>query len=381
VRAAVAAVALIPLLLSGCSDDDGGDGDDESVGVDRDTSAEGRGELVSAEPIDVPDLDGRAWKVRYLSTATNGEPVEVSGLIAVPDSPVPAGGRPVLSWAHGTTGLADQCAPSANPSSALVIAGPILAKGWVFAATDYIGLGTPGPHPYLVGDSEGRAVLDMADAARRFAPADASSDVVLLGHSQGGHAVLFARELAEGWEDDIDVRGVVAIAPPSEPSLSAAQVVGTPNQGYLMLSLFGLRAANPELALEDVLAPKAMELLPVIDTRCSGEVLATYRSLVASDLVKVDPTTLPAWRDALEENDPGHVASDVPLLIVHGEKDELVPAAHSRRLFDRLCGAGQPVERRTYPGADHGSVVLFAALDMSTWLDARLAGIDAQSNC
>ena len=30
----------------------------------------------------------------------------------------------------------------------------LLARGWVVVATDYPGLGTPGPHPYLVGQSE-----------------------------------------------------------------------------------------------------------------------------------------------------------------------------------------------------------------------------------
>lgn len=42
----------------------------------------------------------------------------------------------------------------------------MLARSYIVAATDYPGLGTPGVPPYLVGISEGRAVLVFSSAAR-----------------------------------------------------------------------------------------------------------------------------------------------------------------------------------------------------------------------
>ena len=42
----------------------------------------------------------------------------------------------------------------------------MLAQGYVVTATDYPGLGTQGIHPFLIGVSEDRAVLDSVRAAR-----------------------------------------------------------------------------------------------------------------------------------------------------------------------------------------------------------------------
>jgi dipeptidyl aminopeptidase/acylaminoacyl peptidase len=126
----------------------------------------------------------------------------------------------VASWAHGTSGLADTCAPSKDPG---VVSGTpylreLLDAGFAVVATDYEGLGTPGLHPYLVGESEGRSVLDAARAAAALPDAGASSNVIVYGHSQGGHAVLFAGELAPSYAPDLNLLGVAAGAPPRPTS-------------------------------------------------------------------------------------------------------------------------------------------------------------------
>ena len=58
-----------------------------------------------------------AWRMMYLSESIQGEPIAVTGTAVVPSIAAPDGGRPILSVAHGTTGIADQCAPSHDPSS------------------------------------------------------------------------------------------------------------------------------------------------------------------------------------------------------------------------------------------------------------------------
>jgi hypothetical protein len=50
--------------------------------------------------------------VLHRSTAIDGTPVGVSGIIALPHAVRPGAGIPVISWAHGTLGSADVCAPS-----------------------------------------------------------------------------------------------------------------------------------------------------------------------------------------------------------------------------------------------------------------------------
>ena len=103
------------------------------------------GDVIKTEPVTVPMLHGTMQRVMYHSQSIQGKDIPVTGLIAVPNTPPPAGGYPVISWAHGTTGIADECAPSLSPNDYVSIANGLLDAGYVVAGTDYEGLGTPGP--------------------------------------------------------------------------------------------------------------------------------------------------------------------------------------------------------------------------------------------
>ena len=134
-------------------------------------------------------MDGTvAWRILYHSTDLNGENILVSGTVvapantapsgaapsgaappgAAPAGAAPSGGRPVVSWAHPTTGTAPRCAPSAGLDPFDLIEGlrGLIEQGYVVASTDYPGLGADGPDSYLIGVSEGNSVIDAARAAR-----------------------------------------------------------------------------------------------------------------------------------------------------------------------------------------------------------------------
>ena len=142
--------------------------------------------------------------VLYRSTGVDGKPVAVSGTVSVPKGQAPKGGWPVITWGHGTTGIADACAPSrdsaSNPAHGLIAyAYPLLQRwlkaGYAVVRTDYEGLGTPGDHPYLIGRSEGYSMLDTVRAARKL-DKRLGRRVIIAGHSQGGQAALWAASLA-----------------------------------------------------------------------------------------------------------------------------------------------------------------------------------------
>ena len=187
------------------------------------------GTIIRSTPIEAP-VGARAWKILYHSRAVDGRDIAVSGVVLAPTGRAPRGGRVVVAWAHGTTGLADLCAPSKHPDIASALrdsharipeqAGVLdrpfqafLDAGYVVAATDYEGLGTPGLHPYLVGESEGRSVLDAARAARGLKAAAVGRKALVVGLSQGGQAALFAGELAASYAPELRVLGVAAEAP------------------------------------------------------------------------------------------------------------------------------------------------------------------------
>ena len=159
---------------------------------------------------------GDAFRILYRSTGLNGEPIAVSGAIFIPPGAAPQGGRNVIAWAHPTSGVVEACAPSLMPDVAGMIWGlaDMLAQGYVVVATDYPGLGVPGQiHPYLIGVSEGRAVLDSVRAARALPRTGASNRFAVWGHSQGGHASLYTGELAASYAPELKLVGVAAAAP------------------------------------------------------------------------------------------------------------------------------------------------------------------------
>jgi acetyl esterase/lipase len=341
------------------------------------------GDLIAVQAVD-SDLSGTLLRVLYHSESLVGDDIAVSGMIAVPAGAAPADGRPVLSWAHGTTGIADECAPSKGAGAgALALAAPFLERDMVVVATDYEGLGTPGRHPYLVGQSEGRGVLDIARAARQLDDAGASDRVVVWGHSQGGHAALFASQIAGDWAPDLQVLGTVAGAPPSQLPLMADAIGRGPFGFFLAMAVAGWAAAYPEADPADVLTPLGLERLSLVDEGCTGALAAGWSQVPASELVRADAADpgVGPWRELFTANDPGQAAGEGPVLIIHGAADELIPVASSARLAQQLCGLGEHVDRRVYEGQGHASVVAASQADMLEWIDARVAGEPTAPTC
>jgi acetyl esterase/lipase len=400
----------LPLLVAACGGDDSDDADEDGaqINVTTTTSTEAAddgpptvapnddlyaqvpdpvpdgplGEVLAVQEIDAGDLPAaQVLRVLYRSESIAGDPIAVSGVIAVPEGDAPDGGRDVLTWAHGTTGIADACAPSLDGVGAVEHLTPFLDRGMVVVATDYEGLGTPGRHPYVAGVSEGRGVLDIVRAAQDLGDdVGAGERVVIWGHSQGGHAALFANQIAAEWAPELEIVGTVAGAPPSQLPLISAALQGGPFQHYILMTGAGwAEAYGADLSL--VASPAALDLLPAVDEVCAGELGEIFNGIPPEELLLADPATVEPWASLLTENDPGFAVGASPILIIHGELDEQIPVVSSQLLLERMCGIGQVVERRTYPDNMHAQVVGTSYADMLAWIDARLAGEPAPTSC
>src|SRR5271168_1093014 len=168
------------------------------------------GTLVRQEVIDGAPLGAITYRVLYRSTGLDNKPILVSGVVIVPPGDPPPGGRPIVAWAHPTSGVVPRCAPSLAIFLFEQIQGlrSFVREGYVVAATDYPGLGTPEPHPYLVGASEARAVIDSVRVAATLPGAGGGKKFVVWGHSQGGHAALFTGILAKTYAPELELLGV-----------------------------------------------------------------------------------------------------------------------------------------------------------------------------
>lgn len=346
------------------------------------------GTLVTATPVRAPAgaAGVRAERITYLSESASGLPILVSGTVSVPAGDPPEGGWPVISWAHGTTGVGDACAPSADTPGGpahdyVAVTDPVLARwvaaGYAVAATDYEGLGTPGGHPYMNGVSAAHTVTDIVRAARALDPGIGRKWAVA-GHSQGGHAALFAAAGGAPRAPELDLVGAVAYAPGSRTSDTAAYMAaGGPGVRaalpFLPVLLLGAEAADPALAADEMIGASAKPLLNAARTGCMAQIRSAAAALPDSALFapEADTDALTAYFAGQE---PDTLALTVPALVAQGTADALVAEPISRQITGSLCAGGSPVDYRTYAGADHRGVLTAARDDVDAFLTARFDG-------
>ncbi len=338
------------------------------------------------------------WRILFHSTTITGADQAESGYVIAPSSGdhVPSGGRPVIAWAHGTSGFAAPCAPSLFTSSGGGT-GPYLlpgldqymSAGYVVAAADYQGLGvSAGVHPYLVGSSEGRAVLDATRATRHLLASTTANKILIYGHSQGGHAALFAGEMAPTYAPDLNVLGVVAAAPATGLS-TLISIIGTPaGTGFLPFSIptaWSWTQTYSDLPATEVFTPAGRAFAQAeVTNGCSEQVSTAIaeKKLTPQGMFVATAETDPVVMEHAKRNDPGSVRTTVPMLIVQGSADQTVPPPLTDAFVQGIaCPAGDQVNYIREPGATHGSVVFVAAPAIASWMNMRVAGEAATSTC
>ena len=322
--------------------------------------------------------------VLYSSRTTQGQPDAISGSVAVPKGKPPKGGWPVITWAHGTTGVADICAPSrdipGDPAGTgeSYINGDLnawLAAGYAVLRTDYEGLGTPGKHPYLVGTSEGRSVLDIVKAARQLDPR-VSKRYLIAGHSQGGHAALFAAGLASSWGKGLQLRGTVAFAPASHilDQASLLPLLTTPSglTALATLILDGASTQSTAININTILSDRALQFYPLLQSECLSRLGQTDQlgGIPPSQLERSGADTS-ALNPVLAAMNPA-VRTAAPILIPQGEADTTVFPTFTNQLKDELIGLGDNVTYKTYPGVNHVGVTTAGEADALAFFEQML---------
>jgi pimeloyl-ACP methyl ester carboxylesterase len=234
-----------------------------------------------------------------------------------------------------------------------------LKAGYAVVRTDYEGLGTPGDHPYLIGVSEGRSVLDMVRAARKL-DRRIGRRVVIAGHSQGGHAALWAASLARRWTPELTLRGTVAFAPASHLGDQAAllRALTSPSPGLSALAsliIRGIDIARPDLNIQAGLSDRARVLYPDIATTCLRDLAAptSFGGLAPAELLRPDAAVEPVVA-ALNANDPETLTIRGPVRIEQGLDDTTVFPNFTQSLVSEIKAR---VTYKTYRGLDHGEIV------------------------
>ncbi|WP_235782668.1 alpha/beta fold hydrolase [Bradyrhizobium murdochi] len=347
------------------------------------------GTLVRQEPMDGAPLGASTYRVLYRSTGLNGRPIFVSGVVIVPQGAPPPGGRPIVAWAHPTSGIVPRCAPSLAIFLFQQIQGlrSMISRGFVVAATDYPGLGTPGPHPYLVGESEGRAVIDIVRAARSLPRAGEGKDFTVWGHSQGGQAALFAGMMANAYAPELTLLGVAAAAPATDLAKLMSDDINTiGGKNITAMTLWSWHRVYGA-AIDNVVDPRAM---PAID-RLAQECIEgpfdlivrqrTGRPLEQYFLTVQDPTKAEPWRSLLQQNSTDVLSPDIPIFLAQGTNDQIIQPAVTQAYMDKLCKAGSKVRIVMLPGIGHARAAQASTMAAVNWMTDRFAGKTPLDDC
>ncbi|MFB7718928.1 lipase family protein [Nocardia sp. NPDC056100] len=344
------------------------------------------GTIVRSEPLAESDLipgAAQGYRVIYRTTGQNGEPQISGGSIFLPAGDAPPGGWKVVSWAHGTSGIAQGCAPNLTGGMADTFnerpeLTHYLSQGYAVEATDYIGLGAPGFYNYLAGHADGHAVLDIVRAGHAVDP-ELSESYVLAGHSIGGHSVLFAAHLSPTYAPELDLHGTVSYAPTSnvEQLIAALAQPGLPEvsalDGFrtrLIMVLAGLDHTRPDLRLTDYLSPLGRRLIAIaqaeIDCKDSLEEAAAGQPIGEMFSRPLsDPAITAALTDYLAVPATGY---HQPVLLLQGASDTLQPIPTTLALQQQLQQGGTDSRLQIYPSATHFTVLTQSAADTESFL-------------
>ena len=331
--------------------------------------------------------NGDAFRILYRSTDPSGRPIPVSAAIYIPNGAAPAGGRNIIAWAHPTSGVMPPCAPSLMPDVGGMMWNlpNMIAQGYVVVATDYPGLGTDGIHPYLIGESEARSVLDSVRAARALPNTGASNRFAVWGHSQGGHAALYTGEVAARYAPELKLVGVAAAAPATYLVELFDADESTEQDLLAMTILSWTRLENVPVA--NLVEPQAMSAFEktardCIESVAEFEKIETDESpLKSGQFLKVDPAKTVPWKSIMLRNTPGQAPAGAPVFIAQGTADTTVEPAITKRFAEALCAQGVRVSFVPLPGVTHTFAARDSANAALNWMTERFRGAPAPSSC
>ena len=386
------------------------------------------GQIIKKEKIDTSVKGAQAWKIAYVSSDVTGRKTIATGLIISPIGQAPKEGRPILAWAHGTTGSAQNCGPSqiTNPTAPLneyfLMDGnswtdygipnveEFIQEGYVIVATDYQGQGGGGKHQYAVAQTNGRDAINSARAASSMKEVGAGKKTIIYGWSQGGGATIAAASMPDYQAqkgtaaDDLQYLGFVALAPddvavmlanPPTDEAGATKLMNgftqanVPNVflfAHYMMGLWGTQATFPNLKLTDVLTDEGAKVVEKLSSNKCVHVMADTFNYAYGDsyksLLKPTATNSLAWVKAFVDGSVKPVKPVAPVVIYWGTKDTAVPPVMHELYQKQMCAMGANVGRNQLPGEQtHFTTPGVSAPMYLAWVKDRIAGKPLANGC
>jgi pimeloyl-ACP methyl ester carboxylesterase len=345
------------------------------------------GDVITARAVSAPGFFyANTWIITYRSTSTTGQAITVSGTVIVPRGA--NANTPVIGYAPGTHGLGDSCAPSrhleAGDESEGLLIHQYATRGYAVAVTDYEGVGTPGPHPYMAGRSEGAVSLDVVRAALKLPGTglSAGAKVAIVGYSQGGHGAGWAAQLAPTYAPELNIKAYAVGAPPANLKTVADHNDGGDNVGLVFAAGYGIDMIYPELDMTPYLNATGRAAVVDLADDCIDELQSDkYAGHTLADYTTEDVLARPEWRAKVDAQDLGGTIPRAPVLMYHSNGDEILPVQVSVNLRATWCAGGANVTFwRTNTGGHFATAALMSP-SVTGWVADRLGGSVPTGNC
>lgn len=348
------------------------------------------GTLVTADPVADTPPGMQAWKIRYWTSSQDGARQEVTGMVVAPREAAPPQPRRVIVWTHGTSGVVEKCAPSLSPNFFAVTPAleDMIRSGYVIVAPDYPGLGSPMPHPYLIGQDTARSVLDAVRAARAIPGAAAGVRFAVWGESQGGHAALWTAIEAARYAPDLTLVGAAAAAPPTDLAENMRKAEEPNARALLMGFTMYSWSRRFDYSMDGILSKGNQDIATKLsENACLSlenkpSVLTVLGILsLRGALKKKDLGTIPPWSDTMRRNSVDPRAVPGPLLISQGTKDTLVAPSVTRKFAKAVCKRRTAVRWIDVPGGGHIDAARKVPSETLAWIGARFDGQAPPDDC
>lgn len=337
------------------------------------------GDLMRSEEFDEYDLPPEAMAVRilYRSRSPSGEDVATSGVVLYPDGKAPAGGWPVIAWAHSLNGVARACGPSLARD---LQHGPYLSMyiklGYAVVATDYAGLGTAFRNAFSDVESNAQDVIYAVPAARAAVP-QLASRWIALGIGEGGPAVIKVAELESDIRDP-GYLGSVAISGLDDPR-ERYESSDAPSFETPLFLAYGIKTVYPKFEAKEILTEKGMELYTRVAQSCSDPSQQSKYS--PAEILKPDWATKSLVRQYFVRNTLGQKAAQQPMLVISSEVDPNTPINRTAEMISRMCQRGDRIQFDRYSESEISSIFGDSVGDQISWMQARFSGRLMISNC
>lgn len=377
------------------------------------------GQIIKQERISTPIGGAEAWRIAYISSDVEENKTISTALIVAPKGKPPLGGRPVIAWAHGTTGTAENCGPSQviSPVQSLnqyfsvegdswtdygmPSVNAFIKEGYVVVATDYQGLGGGGKHQYAVAATQGRDIINSVRAVSSMKKSGAGKKAIIYGWSQGGGASIAAASLSDYIEkkgtsaDNIHFLGFVALAPFDLSVLVAGNKIDKPtsdkmikelivnfsdnvfNFTHFAMSVWGTQAAFSNLKLNDLFTEEGIRVIDtILSNKCMHVAADTIKYLYGEQykyLFRQEPQNSEAWVRAFLKGSIVPIKPIAPVIIYWGTKDIVLPPIMGKIYQEQMCKLGGDVGRVQLSGEQtHFSTPNAAAELYLPWIKERI---------